>query len=153
MLSNIPDHTVDTLVFVCANLFNILITGIMLSRPFGLAKLENILGIIDLLLILPLSFAVIFNLLGGREWWSIVLPLVLILFLLVEMLLDYILQIPFRQTRLLWPYLALFYLSAWFMIGYTFLVDKTYGFITLVTYFISLGATAYSYSQVGHGTG
>ena len=151
MLSNINYRTVDLVVFLCANLFNLLITGIMLSRPFGLARLENILGIIDLLLIIPLGVAVVLNFLGGREWWSYVLPLVLIVFLIVELLLDYVLQIPFRETRLLWPYLALFYLSAWLMIGYTFLVSKPYGFITLVTYFISLAATAYSYSQVGHG--
>ena len=151
MLTNFNYRTVDLIVFLCTNLFNLLITGIMLSRPFGLARLENILGITNLLLILPFSLAVILNFLGGREWWSYVLPVVIIVFLIVELLLDYVLQIPFRETRLLWPYLALFYLSAWMMIGYTFLVSKPYGFITLVTYFISLAATAYSYSQVGHG--
>ena len=142
MLSNINYRTVDLIVFLCANLFNLLITSIMLSRPFGLARVENILGITNLLLILPFSLAVVLNFLGGREWWSYVLPVVIIVFLIVELLLDYVLQIP---------YLALFYLSAWMMIGYTFLVSKPYGFITLVTYFISLAATAYSYSQVGHG--
>ena len=151
MLSSINYRTVDLVVFLCANLFNLLIAGIMLSRPFGLERLENILGITNLLLILPFSLAVVLNFLGGREWWSYVLPVVIIVFLIVELLLDYVLQIPFRETRLLWPYLALFYLSAWMMIGYTFLVSKPYGFITLVTYFISLAATAYSYSQVGHG--
>jgi len=151
MLSNINYRTVDLIVFLCANLFNLFITGIMLSRPFGLVKLEIILGIINILLIIPLSLAVVLNILGAREWWTYVLPLILIMFLIVEMLLDYVLQIPFRETRLLWPYLALFYLSAWMMIGYSFLVSKSYGFITLVTYFICLAATAYSYSQVGHG--
>ena len=151
MLSNINYRTVDLIVFLCANLFNLFITGIMLSRPFGLVKIENILGIINILLIMPLSLAVVLNILGVREWWTYVLPLILIMFLIVELLLDYVLQIPFRETRLLWPYLALFYLSAWMMIGYSFLVSKSYGFITLVTYFISLAATAYSYSQVGHG--
>jgi hypothetical protein len=91
------------------------------------------------------------NLTSGRDWWTFVLPLIMIAFLILELLLDYVLQIPFRETRLLWLYLALFYLSAWMMIGYTFLVDKPYGFITLIIYFISLAATAYSYSQVGHG--
>jgi hypothetical protein len=151
LLSNINYRTVDLVVFLCANLFNFYITGIMLSRPFGLARLENILGILDLLLIIPLSIAVVLNFLGGREWWSYILPLVLIVFLIVELLLDYVLQLPFRETRLLWPYLILFYFSAWMMIGYSFQVSRRYGFITLVTYFISLAATAYSYSQVGHG--
>jgi hypothetical protein len=151
MNANVNQRTVDLVVFICANLFNLFIFFIMLSRPFGLERLERVVGILNLLLVIPLTIAVILNFTAGRDWWTYVLPLVMIVFLIVELLLDYVLQIPFRETRLLWPYLALFYMSAWMMIGYTFLVSKPYGFITLVTYFISLAATAYSYSQVGHG--
>jgi hypothetical protein len=151
MNANVNQRTVDLVVFICANLFNLFIFFIMLSRPFGLERLERVVGILNLLLVIPLTIAVILNFTAGRDWWTYVLPLVMIVFLIVELLLDYVLQIPFRETRMLWPYLALFYMSAWMMIGYTFLVSKPYGFITLVTYFISLAATAYSYSQVGHG--
>ena len=151
MFASINEHTVDFTVFICANLFNLFIICIMLSRPFGLERLERVVGIINILLLIPLTLAVILNYISGREWWTFALPLIVIVFLILELLLDYVMQIPFRETRLLWPYLVLFYLSAWMMIGYTFLVDKPYGFITLVTYFLSLGATAYSYSQVGHG--
>jgi len=151
MNANVNQRTVDLVVFICANLFNLFIFFIMLSRPFGLERLERVVGILNLLLVIPLTIAVILNFNAGRDWWTYVLPLVMIAFLIVELLLDYVLQIPFRETRLLWPYLALYYLSAWMMIGYTFLVSKPCGFITLVTYFISLAATAYSYSQVGHG--
>jgi hypothetical protein len=37
------------------------------------------------------------------------------------------------------------------MIGYAFLAGKLYGGITLCTYFINLGMTAYSFAKVGHG--
>ena len=37
------------------------------------------------------------------------------------------------------------------LIGYAFMVDRVCGFITLITYFLSLGAAGYSFSQVGHG--
>jgi hypothetical protein len=37
------------------------------------------------------------------------------------------------------------------MIGYSFLANKRYGFVTLVTYFLSQIAALYSYLQVGHG--
>jgi len=151
MTSTINERTVDWVVFISANLFNLFIFCIMLSRPFGLECLEKVVGILNILLVIPLTVAVILNFASGRDWWSIMLPLVMIAFLILELLLDYVLRIPFRETSLLWPYLALFYLSAWMMIGYTFLVDKTYGFITLITYFLSLAATAYSYFQVGHG--
>ncbi len=151
MTSTINARTVDLVVFISANLFNLFIICIMLSRPFGLEYLEKVVGILNILLVIPLMTTAILNFAYGRDWWSFVLPLVMIAFLILELLLDYVLQIPFRETLLLWPYLILFYLSAWMMIGYTFLINKTYGLITLITYFLSLAATAYSYSQVGHG--
>jgi len=63
------------------------------------------------------------------------------------------LSLPFRSSRLLGPYLLLYYLSPMGMIGYAFLVSEAYGFITLATYFLNLLATWYSYCEVGHGTG
>jgi len=69
----------------------------------------------------------------------------------VELLLDYVLKLPFRKTWLLGPYLGIYYLAQFGMIGYAFLVGKAHGFVTLVTYFCSLFATWYSYSRVKHG--
>jgi hypothetical protein len=86
-----------------------------------------------------------------RKWWTIVLPGLLMIFCLVELLLDYVFKYPFRQTRWLGSYLLLFYLAQWGVIGYSFLVSPAYGIVTLLTYFISLGATISSYKRVGHG--
>jgi len=142
---------IDIAIFVIANLVNLLLIGIFLSRPKGLKKVEYVLGLFTVSMILPVSVAVILNILGKRDWWTLVLPLVLILFLSVELLFDYILKLNFRKTRLLWPYLFLYYLALMAMIGYSFLIDKPYGFVTLGTYFLNLLATWYSYSKVGHG--
>jgi hypothetical protein len=143
-------RTIDLIVIASANLFNLLIVGIMLARPFGRKRLERICGIASITLILPLALAVMYNIANHREWWSYVLPSILILFLLVELILDYILHYPFRQTRLLGPYLLLFYSGAMFMIGYTFLAIEKLGYLTLATYFLNLLATWYSYAKVGH---
>jgi len=145
-------QTVDFGVVFITNLFNLLILGIMLSRPKGWRRLEQTLGIVTLSLAIPLSLAVLYNLIAGREWWTVILPGLFISFILIEGLLDYVLKYPFRQSRWLGPYLLLFYLSQWGMIGYAFLVNKVYGFFTLATYFLSLGATAYSFVKVGHGS-
>jgi formylglycine-generating enzyme required for sulfatase activity len=67
------------------------------------------------------------------------------------LLLDYVLKLEFRQTRWLGPYLLIFYAAQWGMIGFGFMVDRGPGFITLLTYFLSLAATDYSYAKVGHG--
>ena len=72
-------------------------------------------------------------------------------FLIIEVVLDYVLKSDFRNTSLIGPYLLLYYISILGMIGYSFLVEKKYGFITLVTYFLSQFAALYSYMKVGHG--
>ena len=90
---------IDIGIFVMANLINLLLIGIFLSRPKGLQKLEHILGLFVVAMILPVGLAIILNILGKREWWAIVLPAILILFLAVELLFDYILKLNFVFSR------------------------------------------------------
>lgn len=141
---------VDFAVFTLANLMNIIMVIIFLSRTAGATR-SNIVGAIWVGFIVVLSIVVVLNVRGRREWWATALPSLLIAFLILELILDYILQINFRSTRLLGPYLLLYYLAILGMIGYSFQIGKTYGFITLLTYFINQIATFYSYFRVGHG--
>jgi len=143
-------RSVDLTVFSLANLMNIIMVLIFLARAMGMARI-NIIGVIWVAFIVVLSIVVFLNVGGRREWWTIVLPSLLIAFLILEIILDYILQIDFRSTRLLGPYLLLYYLALFGMIGYSFQIGKKFGFVTLVTYFINQIATFYSYFQVGHG--
>ena len=142
---------VDTTMFLIANAVNLIMIGIFLSRPAGRQRLERILGVILFVLALPAAAVAILNAVQGRSAWFVGLPALLVVFLAVELLLDYILKLDFRRTRLLGPYLLLYYLALMGMIGYAFMVSAGYGFITLATYFLQLGATAYSYRKVGHG--
>lgn len=151
-MSNFVDfRIIDIAVFVIANVINLLLTAIFLCRPKGLRKAERVCGLVCVSMALPLGAVVILNFLGNREWWKVLLPLLMILFLVLELLFDYILMWEFRKSRWLWPYLLLYYTALMAMIGYSFLTGKTYGFITLGTYFLGLMATWYSYAKVGHG--
>jgi hypothetical protein len=143
-------HTIDLAVVVIANLINLALIALFLSRPLKLPRLEYFLGLFLSALILPLIALAILNLKAGREWWSYVLPLVMAAFLLLEFILEYVLGINWRKTWFMGPYLLLYYFSLMMMIGYAFLVGKPYGFITLVTYFLGLAATWYSYTHVGY---
>ena len=144
-------QAIDTILFLIANLVNLLIIGIMLSRPFGLKRLERILGLGAVACAVPAGLAVVLNAAGGREWWTIVLPALFTGYLILELILDYVLRLDFRNTRLLWPYLLVYYGAVNAMIGYTFLVNEAFGFVTLTTYLLGLLATWYSYSRVRHG--
>ena len=144
-------EAVDLALFLVANLVNLLIIGIMLSRPLGLRRLEKILGLVAVACALPAAIALVLNAAGGRAWWTVVLPALFVVYLILELILDYVLKLDFRNTRLLWPYLVVYYVAVNAMIGYTFLVSEAYGFVTLATYLLGLLATWYSYTRVGHG--
>jgi hypothetical protein len=142
---------IDFMVVVCANIFNLLIVGVMLSRIPGWKRFERIIGLVNIALIVPLSFALGYNALNQRTWWMILMPGLVVFYLFVELILDYVLESDFRQSRGLGPYLLVFYLAQWGLIGYAFMLGKFPGSVTLFTYFLSLGATAYSYAKVRHG--
>ena len=145
------DNIIDLSVFVIANLTNLLLAIMFLFRARGRPKVGSVFGWVAVVLGIPLLAAVVLNALGGRPWWTLVLPGMLILYDAVEFVLDYILKFDFRHSRWLGPYLGLYYLALMGMIGYTFAVGKPFGFVTLTTYFINLAATAWSYSRVQHG--
>ena len=151
MMVQLSFEAVDLALFLIANLVNLLIIGIMLSRPFGLQRLERMLGLGAVACAVPAGLAVMLNAAGGREWWAILLPALFVGYLILELILDYVLRLDFRNTRLLWPYLLVYYVALNAMIGYTFLVDRVYGAITLATYLLGLLATWVSYSRVRHG--
>lgn len=144
---------VDYTLFVAAILANMLMVGVFAAKARALARLQYALGIALEALALPVGAAAVLNLLWGREWWTVVLPLAMIAFLAVELLLDYVWKLDFRRTRLLGPYLALYYVGFIALTGYAFSLGKPYGFAALAVYFANLAATAYSYSRVGHGSG
>ncbi|MFH1198291.1 MAG: hypothetical protein V1720_21485 [bacterium] len=141
----------DFLIFISANLINILLLILFISRPLKLRRIEYYCGISMIILGIPILFAVAINFNDSREWWTYSLPLFMIVYLIIELFFDYILKLNFRETKLLIPYLIFFYLGLFGMIGYTFLVKKSFGYVTLATYFAQFLATWYSYSKVGHG--
>jgi hypothetical protein len=141
----------DLVVVIIANLLNLILSLIFLNRVFGRRAWEHWLGYGTLIMVFPLTTIAFLNLAGRRSWPFWILPLMMVLFLAVEFVLDYWLKSNFRQTAWLGPYLLVYYLALFAMIGYAFLAGKQYGFITLITYFINLAATFFSYARVGHG--
>ena len=143
-------RSIDLVVVAVANLVNVIMVVVFLLRSMMVERLQ-VGGFIWAAFILVLAAVVVLNIRAKREWWAIVLPLLLAVFLIVEVALDYIAKYDFRSTILLGPYLLLYYASILGMIGYSFLTEKKYGFITLATYFLSQIAAFYSYFKVGHG--
>lgn len=138
------------LVVVGGSLANLLIAGMFIARVVAPHRAHP-LGLAGTAMAVPLGAAAILAVTGDGEEWDVVLPLVFVAFAIVEVLVDAVLDVEVRTTRWLWPYLALFYLAQWAVIGAAFRVGAAAGFSVLATYFVCLGATAWSYRRVGHG--
>jgi polyferredoxin len=151
MMNSSLYRVVDLGVFAAANLINLLLTVMFVARGRRNRKVESSTGLAVVALAVPLAAAAVLNALGRRAWWTWALPLLMVAFCVVEYLLDYALKVEFRDTRAMKPYLLLYYLALMSLIGYSFLVGKIYGYATLLTYFVHMGATAYSYGRVRHG--
>jgi hypothetical protein len=141
----------DFAVFIIANLTNLLLALMFLFRGGGKPKIGSAIGWAAVVLGIPLLLIAIRNAAGARPWWTFVLPSLLVLYDAVEFLLDHLMKFDFRHSRWLGLYLGLYYLALMGMIGYAFAAAKPYGYITLVTYFINLAATAWSFARVQHG--
>ncbi|MFH0990448.1 MAG: hypothetical protein V1799_10585 [bacterium] len=132
---------IDIIAVVSGNIFNLALTALFTARIRSRENGEYAFGIISMLTAIPLLLVSIANLAGMREWWTYVLPIPLIIFSVLELILDYILRLNFRETKLLIPYLFCLYLGQWWLVGYSFLVDRSLGFFTLGTYAVALAAT------------
>ena len=143
-------RSIDLVAVAVANLMNIIMVGVFVLRSLMIGRLRAV-GAVWGAFILVLAVVILLDVRANREWWAIVLPLLLMVFLIVEVVLDYIVEYEFRSTTLLGPYLCLYYVSILGMIGHAFLTERKYGFVTLSTYFLSQIAALTSYVRADHG--
>lgn len=136
----------DYVVVAIANLINLLLTIIFIARRKQAIRVEYFAGLITISLGIPLSIVALLNIAQAREWWTFSLSIPMILFCVVEYLFDYIYKLPFRENWLMGPYMLIFYLGLFGMIGYSFLVTEWLGYGTLSTYFAQLFASWYGHS-------
>ena len=138
---------VDTTLVITVNLIMIVMTGLFICRAFACERVEPILGLIIVLTAIPLGLVSVFNLIEKREWWFFILLLPFLIFCMIEFFFDYIFKLDFRNSILIYPYLFIYYSGLIALIGYTFIVGRIYGFITLVLYFVQLFAAWFAHSR------
>jgi len=138
--------SMDIIFIISSIIFNILVSILYIATKFGNMELMQVIGIIILVLIIPFTITLI-GYMKEKEEKKIIISLVVILFyFFVEILLDYILVIPFRDIVALHiPYIIVFYAADFSMIGVTFDRNKKMGFVVLVTLFILLGCLIYRF--------
>ena len=132
-------------IFICsAIIFNISVSLVYLATKFDNMLLLQVSGSFVIVLIIPFS-----NTLYGYKKKDakrkIIIPHIAILFyLFLELLLDYILMIPFRDILAIHiPYIIIFYVAEFSMIGVSFEKNKKMGSVVIVTFLILIGCLIY----------
>ncbi len=142
-------HT--ALVVAAGSLANLAIAAMFVARVKRPDRASP-LGFLGTSMALPLAAASLVAWIEGMHPWDITLPLVFVAFAVIEIVVDVVVDFDVRSSRWLWPYLMSFYIAQWAVIGAAFRASEAGGAVVLVTYFVCLAATAYSYRRVGHGT-
>jgi hypothetical protein len=139
-------RALDILFIGSSIIFFIFVGGIWLASKLGNLILLQLFGVIVTLLAVP--FAVVFlGYVKERREKVVIISLVLILsYFFLELLLEYMLRIPFRGILALHiVYIIFFYAAAFNMIGVAFRINRRMGFVVSITFWISLACLIYLY--------
>ena len=135
------------LVFVLTAIaFNLLIAGIFVAQKKGRPELVKTFGIAWLLLAIPLAIVFVQYLVKGRDLWIMICFGSVFLYMFLELLLDYILRIEFRQKPITHvPYIIMEYIALFSLIGISTAIDRTWGYIVGISFWILMGSLVYLY--------
>ena len=136
----------DFLFIGSAVIFNIAVSGVYLSSKFDNPVSLQYFGAVVVLLLIPFTISLI-GYIKAKAKKKIIISIIIILsYLFLEVLLDYILKIPFREILAIHlPYIFVFYAAVFSMIGVSFNINRKMGFIVLTTFCILIVCLIYMY--------
>lgn len=106
----------------------------LLQKP----NVEKWLGVFELLLAIPLTWMLINAVAEKRPLLYFIQVSVVLMWLLVELLLDYILKVDFRQTRwMVISYVVLFFAAAGGLVGIAGYAGRVWSLIAIILFFIT----------------
>ena len=144
----IKSNKSTSLIFISASIiFNISVSVLYIAVKLEMELLLQVFGAIILSTALPFTVTL-------ASYWKdkagkkiIVSHIFILFYLFLELLLDYILKIPFREMLALHIlYIIFFYAACGSMIAVSFRINKKMGFVVTETFFVLIGCLIYLYS-------
>jgi hypothetical protein len=135
-------------VFISSSiLFNILVSAVYVFSKLDQIALVREIGVPIIMLTIPFTYTLKEFLKDNEEKRIIFFNALIILYLLIELLLDYILLVPFREMLPIHIlYILVFYAAEFSIIGVSFKLNRRMGFVVLFTFFTLIGCLIFSYS-------
>ena len=132
-------------IFICSSLvFNISVSSLYIATKLGNMVLVQVFGGIVISLIVPFIVTLLGYFKEKANKRTIVSNGIIIIYLFMELLLDYILRMPFREILAFHgPYIIIFYASLFSMLAVTFEKDKKMGYFLLGTFLLLMACLIY----------
>jgi hypothetical protein len=122
---------------IAANLINVLVITVFIARLNNKPKFEYWLGIALIVSLVPISYLFITAFGFKRPLLYFLQIGLMITYLVVELLLDYVLKVDFRQNQgIVLPYVMLFFAGTGGMIGVASHAGKVWTVVTVISFLI-----------------
>jgi len=135
---------IDAIFISSSIVFNISVSALYLATKFGDTLLVQVCGGIVISLIVPFTITMLGYTRENAEKKTIISHVFILFYLFLELFLDYILRIPFREILAIHiPYIIVFYAALFSMIAVSFEKNKKMGFAVTATFLILIGCLTY----------
>jgi len=134
------------LVFIYASIIlNVSVSLVYVVTKLGYLELTQIFGGVALSMIVPFAITLIGFLRAKESKKTIVSNAIVLFYLFLELLLDYILQIPFREILVIHvPYIVAFYAALFSMMAVSYEKNKKMGYVVIATFWVLIGCLIYN---------
>jgi len=134
------------LVFICSSIIlNVSVSLVYVVTKLGDMALTQVFGGIAVAMIVPFAVTLIGYVRAKESKKTIVSNAIVLFYLVLELLLDYILQIPFREILAIHvPYIVIFYAALFSMMAVSFEKNKRMGYVVIATFWILIGCLIYN---------
>jgi hypothetical protein len=133
------------IIFICSSvIFNISVSALYIATKLGDMILVQVCGGIVISLIVPFTITLLGYVREKANKRTIISHGFILFYLSLELFLDYILKIPFREILAIHvPYIIVFYAALFSMIGVSFEKNKKMGSVVIVTFLMLIGCLIY----------
>jgi hypothetical protein len=133
------------IIFICSSIvFNLSVSALYIATKLGDMLLMQVCGGVVISLMVPFVITLLVYVKQKAKKRTIISNGIILFYISLELLLDYVLRIPFREILALHvPYIIVFYAALFSMIGVSFEKNKKMGSIVIVTFLILMGCLIY----------
>ena len=133
------------IVFVCSSVvFNISVSALYIAAKLGDMVFVQVCGGIVISLIVPFSITLLGYVREKAKKRTMISHVFILFYLSLELFLDYIFRVPFREVLAIHvPYIIVFYAALFSMIGVSFEKNRKMGSVVIVTLLIFMVCLTY----------